>query len=90
MEGENRLLGGPGCTEPERLRRWRKLGRKPVWGREEATPLGPPSWPRPRPQEILRQGLSPDGRGAPLSSSGSAASKARPHLGGACSVLNVT
>jgi hypothetical protein len=83
MEGESRLRGGPGCTEPERLRRRRKLGRKPGWGREEATPLGPPLTPRARQHEALRQGLSPDGRDAPFCGSGSAASKARPRLGGA-------
>ena len=32
---------GPGCTEPKRKRKAEEAGRKPVWGREGATPLGP-------------------------------------------------
>jgi len=38
-----RLAGDPAAARSRsRLRRRRKLGRKAVGGREEATPLGPP------------------------------------------------
>ncbi len=61
--GGKQASRGPGCTEPESFTEAEEAGRKPVWGREGAKPLGPRQAASAAKERLLARGIVTRQRG---------------------------